>query len=232
MQRGIDCITNNNTERNTAMRNIITEIRRAVCSYKFAIAAIGLIITITFAATGDIAKATRTPTAETFDKYLELQSNTEPKPTMTEIIQAALNSEAYKTALPILAALPFTAAFVDDIKSGYIKAYLLRTTRRKYITGKLVAAAVSGGLVTLSFSGMLWALIGLTLASVTTNRYMAYTSPFILYYLLIILHERYFRSIPLISPHEWTLPICLALISVTCAAFALYAERRLKHGNF
>jgi hypothetical protein len=48
--------------------------------------------------------------------------------------------------LPILAALPYTASFIDDVKSGFIKEYLPRTTVPRYIAGKAVGCAVSGGL--------------------------------------------------------------------------------------
>ena len=36
----------------------------------------------------------------------------------------ALTSDAMTLALPIIAALPFTSSFIDDIKSGFVKEYL------------------------------------------------------------------------------------------------------------
>ena len=144
-------------------------------------------------------------------------------------IANALVSDGMTLALPILAALPFTASFVDDVKSGYIKAYLPRTSRMSYLTGRCVACAVSGGLVlalgilaayviaalvflpmeaplpedaeapaffaalmgnVLLFfcSGAFWSMIGLTFATLTNSKYMANASPFVLYYVLIILY--------------------------------------------
>ena len=64
----------------------------------------------------------------------------------SDLIMGALSSEAMALALPILAALPYTASFIDDVKSGFIKEYLPRTTVLRYIAGKAVGCAVSGGL--------------------------------------------------------------------------------------
>ena len=64
----------------------------------------------------------------------------------SDLIMGALSSEAMALALPILAALPYTASFIDDVKSGFIKEYLPRTTVPRYIAGKAVGCAVSGGL--------------------------------------------------------------------------------------
>ena len=61
----------------------------------------------------------------------------------SDLIMGALSSEAMALALPILAALPYTASFIDDVKSGFIKEYLPRTTVPRYIAGKAVGCAVS-----------------------------------------------------------------------------------------
>ncbi len=63
------------------------------------------------------------------------------------VIMSSLSSDAMALALPILCALPYTASVIDDIKSGFIKAYLHRTTVSRYIISKALASAVSGGLV-------------------------------------------------------------------------------------
>ena len=39
----------------------------------------------------------------------------------SDLIMGALSSDAMALALPILAALPYTASFIDDVKSGFIK---------------------------------------------------------------------------------------------------------------
>ena len=198
-----------------------------------------------------------------------------------QFIMEALSSDWVTLAIPILCALPFTTAFVDDIKSGFIKQYLPRSGTEPYIKGKLIACGLSGGLTlflgillayviaalvftpmelamgegetaqpylaqvlmiaaTLFFSGAFWSLTGFTLASLTMNRYMAYASPFILYYVLIILHERYFEKLYVLYPKEWLFPsdawvlgswgvilLLLELIAVMSMVFTTSARRRL-----
>ena len=60
-------------------------------------------------------------------------------------LQEALSSDTMALVLPIVAALPFTASYFDDLHSGFIKAYLPRCGYRNYIAGKLTACALSGG---------------------------------------------------------------------------------------
>lgn len=199
-----------------------------------------------------------------------------------DLVMRALSSEAMALALPILAALPYTASFVDDVKSGFIKEYLPRTTVPRYIAGKAAACAVSGGLalalgilaaygfaalmflpmeaypkagesvpnyfislvetVLMFFaSGAFWSLTGMTFAALTNSKYMAYASPFVLFYLLIILYERYFDKLFVLYPREWLNPsprwvfgkigvaVLLTEFSVLMAlAFAFAAKRRLE----
>ena len=200
----------------------------------------------------------------------------------SDLIMGALSSEAMALALPILAALPYTASFIDDVKSGFIKEYLPRTTVPRYIAGKAVGCAVSGGLAlslgifiaygfaalmflpmeayptagetvpnyfgnllqtALMFfaSGAFWSLTGMTFAALTNSKYMAYASPFVLFYLLIILYERYFDKLFVLYPREWLNPsprwvfgkigvaVLLTELSVLMAlAFAFAAKRRLE----
>ena len=200
----------------------------------------------------------------------------------SDLIMGALSSEAMALALPILAALPYTASFIDDVKSGFIKEYLPRTTVPRYIAGKAVGCAVSGGLTlalgifiaygfaALMFlpmeaypkagenvpnyfgnlmetafmffaSGAFWSLTGMTFAALTNSKYMAYASPFVLFYLLIILYERYFDKLFVLYPREWLNPsskwmfgkigvaVLLIEFSVLMAlAFAYAAKRRLE----
>ena len=54
----------------------------------------------------------------------------------SDLIMGALSSDAMALALPILAALPYTASFIDDVKSGFIKEYLPRTTEPFYMVDK------------------------------------------------------------------------------------------------
>lgn len=88
-----------------------------------------------------------------------------------------------------------------------------------------------------------WALMGLVLATLTMNRYVAYSGSFIIFYLLVILYERYFPTLYIIYPKEWispssftqlngfALPLFLAeLIIILCLYFASLCERRFNNG--
>lgn len=200
----------------------------------------------------------------------------------SDLIMGALSSEAMALTLPILCALPYTASFIDDVKSGFIKEYLPRTTVSRYIAGKAMACAVSGGLVlalgifiaygfaallflpmeafppadaetpnyfgnlmetALMFfaSGAFWSLVGLTFATLTNSKYMAYASPFVLFYVLIILYERYFDKLFVLYPREWLNPssrwmfgkigvavLLLEFGALMALGFAYAAKRRLE----
>lgn len=164
-----------------------------------------------------------------------------------DFIASALGSDGMTLALPLLAALPFTAAFLDDLKSGFLKEYLPRTTVTGYIIGRTLGCLLSGALALclgvflayavavllflpleraptdpaligklirelrqtlelMACSGALWSAVGLLLGTVTGSKYMAYASPFVLYYVLIILHERYLPDLFILYPKEWIAP--------------------------
>ncbi len=198
-----------------------------------------------------------------------------------ELVFKALASDNMSLALPILCTLPFTASFVDDMKSGYIKEYLPCITVRRYIFGKIIGYALSGGLVialgilgsyisaalVLSpseaaqangggaagnlpalleslllffFSGAFWSVTGMTFAALTGSKHMAYASPFVLFYILIILYERYFDHLYVLYPREWLHPsevwmfgnfgVILLLTELTIIAalgFASCARKRI-----
>ena len=55
-------------------------------------------------------------------------------------------------------------------------------------------------------SGMLWAAVAATLAAITGSKYIAYGGSFVIYYLLIIIYERYFDEIYCLYPVEWIKP--------------------------
>ena len=90
------------------------------------------------------------------------------------------------------------------------------------------------------FAGMFWSLLGFLLAGATKSRYMAYASPLVLYYLMIILHERYFSELYVLYPKEWQSPtdgwqlgglgVAVMMIEFSAAAavaFALLARKQL-----
>ncbi len=245
-----------------------TAMRQAIFSGGFFAGTVTIIVVLAFSCVQAVADAFALP-------EVVLQSGFH-----AEIILNALVSDAMTMAIPIAAALPFTASFVDEAKNGYIKQYLPRTTIKRYISSKLVANAVAGGLVLfvgiaaayiisaiiftpfelvadeqaqpylanlisssflMFFAGGLWATVGLALASETGSKYMAFASPFIIYYVLIILNERYFEDLWVLYPKEWILPgdywvmgtfgVILVLLEITAVAgmgFVFAAKRRIE----
>ena len=247
---------------------ITSDIRRALSGRGFIVGLMGMALVITLSSLSSIIEAVR---------------STEPLQNgyHAQLILSALSTDWVTMAISILCTLPFTAAFVDDIKSGYIKQYLHRSGANRYIRGKLIACGLSGGLVllfgillayalsalvftpmelaltkeeiaqpyfakmilvsfTLFLSGAFWSLVGFTFAALTMSKYMAYASPFILYYVLIILHERYFETLYVFYPKEWLFPsdawvmgsfgvilLLAELTAIVSLAFTHVAKRRL-----
>lgn len=90
------------------------------------------------------------------------------------------------------------------------------------------------------FAGGFLSLTGLALSSATGSKYMAYSSPFILYYILIILNERYFPDLYVMYPKEWLNPsdkwilgswgVVIMLVEcavITALWFVYIAKRRI-----
>ncbi|WP_062106736.1 hypothetical protein [Bacillus niameyensis] len=249
---------------------LTSDIQRALTGRGFLIGIASMIIVITFSSIEDFIEIIRNP--------LPLENGYHG-----QLIMTALSSDTITLALPILSALPFTTAFVDDVKSGFIKQFLYRSGRSSYISGKLLACGLSGGMVLflgilityglfmlmfmpmelaidvteisqpyfskivpklllLFFIGAFLSLFGFTLAALTMNKYIAYASPFIFYYLLIILKERYFDSLYVLYPKEWLFPsevwmfghygviiLLSILIAVVSLIFTVVAQRRIAH---
>jgi hypothetical protein len=247
-----------------------SDIQRALLSREFLVGVIGMIVVMVFASVDSVLKALA------YGPHV-------PDGFHAQIVLNGLLSDAVVFAAPIICALPFTSAFVDDIQSGFIKQFLPRSGINAYILGKVLACAISGGLVLFAgillsyvissvvfipmetassdgilgpsftlllgraalflLSGMFWSLLGFTIASTTKSRYMAYASPFILYYILIIMHERYFASFYYFYPKEWLNPTHgwvggnwgLILMLSLCmigfiAAFSTFARGKLRNG--
>ena len=88
------------------------------------------------------------------------------------------------------------ALVFDDEVERYRKAgcdFSSCTTDEDY----LAAIEVNGGL---------WAVVGMTMSTVMESKYIAYASPFIVYYLLVILYERYFPNAWPLYPKNWLNP--------------------------
>ena len=212
------------------MIQIIGDIKRAVFSRPFLIAYGGMVLCLIIGAFSDALSVFRMEKVHVLYGYHR------------ELLLNALSSDIILFAVPILAAIPYTTAFTDDVKSGYLKPYLTRTSVTKYILGKGIGAAISGGLALVLgiltalgifalvfspievygeyaveskipdiilrlflffFSGAMWASVGLLASSLTQNVYLAYAAPFIFYYVLIILQERYFRTTFMLNPKNY-----------------------------
>jgi hypothetical protein len=90
--------------------------------------------------------------------------------------------------------------------------------------------------------GAFWSLVGQLFASCTMSRYVAYASPFIFYYVFVILSERYMKDIYVLNPKLWLNPAAVwpgggwsavlflvEMIFVAGLLFAFAAGRRLKY---
>lgn len=158
-----------------------------------------------------------------------------------ELILQALTSDTLAAFLPVLAALPLAAGYLEDIKSKFARFLLVRESFTGYLLGIGVACWLCGGgaavlgalgawgaaalvftpletvteevqvlvpqivgqLELLFLCGGLWAVVGMALSTVMESKYIAYVSPFIVYYLLVILYERYLPDTFLLYPKHW-----------------------------
>ena len=168
----------------------------------------------------------------------------QPNDYHTNFVISAIYSDTMVPFIPILAVLPFTANYIDDVKNRFARFFLIRTDYTTYLISHILVCFFSGGLViaagallawgasTLLFlpmekaaevssdstalflkicgllflNGGLWAIIGMTMSTIMESKYIAYASPFIVYYLLVILYERYFPNAWLLYPKNWLDP--------------------------
>ena len=190
----------------------------------------------------------------------------------------ALKQDAVVSLIPILAVIPFSGVYVDDLKSKFARFFLIRCSYSDYFISRiLIAFFCSGGCITfgglaawiisallfmpmelagemdwvvistvvqkliLMFcNGGLWAVIGISMSSLMESKYVAYASPFVIYYLLVILCERYIPDAYLLYPPNWTNPdvwpygtwgaaiFLLELTLVFSILFIIRAGRRLQ----
>lgn len=161
-----------------------------------------------------------------------------------EFLLTALHSGTIGSVIPILAVLPFTASYIDDVKSKFARFSLIRTDYTTYLVSRILVCFLSGGVVIVTgtllawgvsallfipmekaaeassaaatlllktcvllfLNGGLWAVLGMTMSTIMESKYIAYASPFIVYYLLVILYERYFPDAWLLYPKNWLNP--------------------------
>lgn len=91
----------------------------------------------------------------------------------------------------------------------------------------------------LFLNGGFWASVGISISAFIESKYVAYLAPFVSYYILVILCERYLPDVFLLNPRNWLSPdvwpygilggtAFLLELTVLCgAAFVIRAERRL-----
>ena len=113
---------------------ISSDIRRALAGRSFIIGMAAMVLVIALSSLESIIDAARS--------MVPLQNGFH-----AQMITTALQSGWVTLAIPIICALPFTTAFVDDVKSGFIKQYLHRSGTGQYIKSKIIACGLSGGLV-------------------------------------------------------------------------------------
>lgn len=195
-----------------------------------------------------------------------------------ELLLEATRSESIASYLPILATIPFTACYVDDVKTKFVRFWMLRSGYSGYLFSRsLICFLLGGGViligtllswflsalalapmeslsrtsevivsnvieqcVLLFINGGLWAVIGMTMSTVMESKYIAYAAPFILYYLLVILFERYFPEAFIIYPKNWINPekwpygvwsasiLLLELTIISGIVFHIRGKRRLE----
>jgi len=63
------------------------------------------------------------------------------------LFQSGFDSEMFKISVPVVAAFPYSTAWLIEYQSGYLKSYLPRCKVFSYITGKFLACCISEGLV-------------------------------------------------------------------------------------
>lgn len=176
-----------------------------------------------------------------------------------QLIAQALSSDMLLSFLPVFAAFPLSAGYLEDVKSNFIRFQLVRRSYSDYLLSYFTTCwffgggAVLGGILliwgvtTIVFSpveqidenyvgiapqiasqltlvflnGGLWAVVGMALSTVMESKYIAYISPFIVYYLLVILYERYFPDAWLLYPRNWLNPEIWPYGVVSAAVFLL-----------
>jgi pilus assembly protein TadC len=119
---------------------IKTDLKRAVWSLPFLVSVIIMTVVIAFGAGKNML----------FPK--EIKYGLMPFYHMN-LVFSSLRSNIVLIVVPIICTLPYTAAFLDEYTSGYIKVYLMKCNKTGYIKGKIYAPFISGGLVL--FTGIL-----------------------------------------------------------------------------
>lgn len=210
--------------------SILTGLRQGVC-LRFLVGVIAVFVVIV---------------ASSIDTLLQLYRDAGIQPSGFHItfLLKALSSDTVSPFVAIVAILPFSGNYVDEVKSKFARFSMLRTSYSSYLLSRIIACFLLGGAVILAgvlvtyftsmlvflpmekvatnevsqfpefiercflmfLNGGLWAVLGMTMSTVMESKYIAYASPFVVYYLLVMLYERYFPKAYLIYPREWLNP--------------------------
>ena len=98
------------------------------------------------------------------------------------------------------------AALLGCLGAWGVTALMLTPLERVSENYVSIAPQIAGQMFLLFLNGGLWAVLGMALSTVMESKYIAYVSPFIVYYLLVILYERYFPDAFLLYPKHWLSP--------------------------
>jgi hypothetical protein len=191
----------------------------------------------------------------------------------------ALRSDTVSPFVPILAVLPFSACYIDDLKSKFARYVLVRCGNRAYLVSRICVCFLSGGMIIITgifiaaglaaivfipleqegmgdsfdsvqnlgkflflyfITGGFWSVVGMAMSTLMESKYISYATPFVFYYLLVILYERYFPDLFIIYPKTWTDPavwpfgcwgaaiFLLEMTLIFAILFAFRAGRRLQ----
>lgn len=141
------------------------------------------------------------------------------------LLTNGIHSELFRMSIPLVCTFPYSCGWLNEYKHGFAKFSLSRSDFRSYIFSKFFSAGIAGGLaevagvrlfalvkeyeeapldyLLLFLSAFLWASVSTILASASESKYLAYGGGFVIYYFLIMLYERYFRSLYCLNPYEW-----------------------------
>lgn len=124
--------------------------KQAMSTKGFWIASLGIAIIILFSCFDELFSAVRSNELRAAGAHMVLFFN-------------ALNAQGAMLVLPIFSSLPYTTAYVDDVKSGYIKQYLPRLGTKRYVWEKVATCLITGGLSSLIGIVIAYAILALLL---------------------------------------------------------------------
>lgn len=259
------------------LRQLFTDLHRSVFSFRWLAAALLIAVAVLTAVLTD------TTYIETMRYFRQHGGALDPLFAHT-VMAKALSNDMLLAVLPIAAALPFSTAVIEDVKSGYIKQYLPLVSKRSYAVSKLcscalasvLAVAVGLGLVYFGIyayhmplqkafeladeqraaaelfrsnlqimlrclpAAALWSALALYIGTAGMNKFLAYISPFICYYVLVIIAERYSRGVLVLNPKNYITasggwdggsPVVLSSLTALAAMLAAYFAIAAKIGG-